>query len=165
MQPIMRRMKYTVNGAGFITGVISPDLSFWLQSKSEGYRSTPGFIYVLRNDLHAAHVYKVGRSERHPGARADELSRETSTPGYFELVDFRPTDDAALAEWLMFIRIAEFRIGPTKEFVFCDISIVIEALEEAAMGTCRCDSVNDRINYLIDSGRQFLKYRDGDAEL
>lgn len=165
MEFIARRTRFAVDGVGRISGVICPDLSFWLESRSASYQSTTGFIYILRNDHHSDYVYKIGRSERHPELRADELSRETSSPGRFHLVDFRPTDDASLAEWLIFSRLSSVRIGPVKEFVCCDLSEIVDVLEICAVETCHYKSVNYHINQHISLGKAYIDQYGDKVEL
>lgn len=94
-----------------------------------------GYIYVMRSAAHDKDVFKVGLTRRSPEERADELSRSTSSPDKFLVVQEWDVDDCVLAEKLIHDKLNEFRINPNREYfkapykkIFAIIDEIIEQL-------------------------------------
>jgi len=95
-----------------------------------------GYIYVMRSAAHEKDVFKVGLTRRTPEERANELSRSTSSPDKFLVVQEWDVDDCVLAEKLIHDKLNEFRVNPKREYfkapykeIFKVIDKVIEFLE------------------------------------
>ncbi|AGU51560.1 bacteriophage T5 orf172 domain-containing [Variovorax paradoxus B4] len=98
--------------------------------------SNPGFIYVMRSAAHLKDVFKVGLTRRTSDERSGELSRSTSSPDHFLVVEEWATGDCVQAERLIHEELASYRFNPSREFfkapyrtIFKVIDKVISSLE------------------------------------
>jgi hypothetical protein len=74
-----------------------------------------GFVYVLANRAMPG-IYKVGRTDRAPRERMDELSRSTAVPYEFDLVLYAQVDDAVTAEAELHTELKFCRVNKSREF-------------------------------------------------
>lgn len=97
-----------------------------------------GFIYVMRSAAHDKDLFKVGLTRRTADIRATELTRNTSSPDHFLVVEEWWVSDCVLAERLIHDDLAKYRINPNREFfkarysiIFSSISKIISQIDEA----------------------------------
>lgn len=76
----------------------------------------PGYIYVMRSAAHPRDVFKVGLTRRSPEQRAAELTRDTSAPDQFLVVQDWAVSDCELAEERIHIALKSYRFNPRREF-------------------------------------------------
>ncbi|MBY7907853.1 GIY-YIG nuclease family protein [Vibrio fluvialis] len=95
-----------------------------------------GYIYVMRSAAHEKNVFKVGLTRRTPEERSNELSRSTSAPDHFHVMEEWDVVDCVQAEKLIHERLNEFRVNPKREYfkapykvIFRVIDSVIDELE------------------------------------
>ncbi|WP_171038991.1 GIY-YIG nuclease family protein [Pseudoalteromonas sp. S1727] len=95
-----------------------------------------GFIYVMRSAVHDKNVFKVGLTRRTPEERSKELSRSTSSPDHFHVMQEWDVNDCVLAEKLIHEKLSDFRVNPKREYfkapykeIFKVIDEVIDSLE------------------------------------
>ena len=88
-----------------------------------------GFVYVLSNAAMPG-IYKIGRTDRAPRDRMDELSRSTSIPYDFDLVLFAQVDDAVAAEAEIHKDLRAKRINPSREFFRASLEEIRSAIHE-----------------------------------
>lgn len=72
------------------------------------------YVYILYNK-YCPFVYKIGKTTRTPKHRARELSRETGTPGEWEVGHQWIVDDCNVMETLIHNHFKRFRISPRNE--------------------------------------------------
>ncbi|MGE5650931.1 MAG: GIY-YIG nuclease family protein [Bacillota bacterium] len=78
-----------------------------------------GFVYVLGNDS-MPEIYKIGRTDRHPKTRMEELSRVTACPTPFELLAFIGCEDPQWVESEIHKALDDFRVNQAREFFRVD---------------------------------------------
>jgi hypothetical protein len=75
-----------------------------------------GWLYVMRCPLMDDDVYKIGWSSRTPKDRAEELSKATSVPMAYIVVESWKVEDARRIEATVHHVLTTFRINPRREF-------------------------------------------------
>lgn len=95
-----------------------------------------GYIYVMRSAAHEKNIFKVGLTKRSSEERAQELSRSTSSPDHFLVVQEWDVFDCILAEKLIHEKLNKFRVNPKREYfrapckeIFKIIEQVIDSME------------------------------------
>ena len=88
-----------------------------------------GYVYILENDSMPG-LIKIGKTARNTHERAKELSNLTSIPTPFRIVFELSSDKYEILEREVHSRLAQYRVGPNREFFKCPIGIVIKALGE-----------------------------------
>lgn len=90
----------------------------------------------MRSAAHEKNVFKVGLTRRTPEERSNELSRSTSAPDHFHVMEEWDVVDCVQAEKLIHERLNEFRVNPKREYfkapykvIFRVIDSVIDELE------------------------------------
>jgi hypothetical protein len=94
-----------------------------------------GFVYVLGNDCMPG-IYKIGRTDRAPRERAEELSKSTGVPMPFFLVMYGQASDPVEAERAIHADLKWARVSDDREFFRLGIEKIQDALRE-------CDEVRD----------------------
>lgn len=75
-----------------------------------------GFVYLLSNPVMPG-IYKIGKTERSPYRRCEELSSSTSAPVPFELLAYFEHPEHSKVEKMLHENIfAKHRINPQREF-------------------------------------------------
>jgi T5orf172 domain-containing protein len=74
-----------------------------------------GFLYVMTNPYMPG-IVKIGQTERHPAARAIELSDHTGVPGAFEVAYLFEVTDRVAAEREVHAALRDARVNPDREF-------------------------------------------------
>lgn len=95
-------------------------------SKSEN----EGYIYVMRSAAHDKNVFKVGLTRRTSEERSKELSRSTSSPDHFLVVQEWDVVDCVLAEKLIHDRLSEFRVNPKREYFKAPYKKIFQIIDE-----------------------------------
>lgn len=97
---------------------------------------TPGWLYVARNELHAADLFKLGYTTISPQARIRTLNAEgqgvTTAIGRFQLVHSRAVPMSYTAEQEVFARLAQYRVTGAREFFRGSQALIIEAVDGVA---------------------------------
>lgn len=97
---------------------------------------TPGWLYVARNELHAADLFKLGYTTISPQARIRTLNAEaqgvTTAIGKFQLVHSRAVPMSYTAEQEVFARLAKFRVSSDREFFRGSEALIVAALDAVA---------------------------------
>lgn len=88
-----------------------------------------GFIYVMRSAAHAKDIFKVGLTRRTSDIRSAELSRNTSSPDHFLLVQEWAVSDCVAVERAVHERLAEYRINPKREFFRAPYNVIYAAID------------------------------------
>ena len=78
-------------------------------------------------------ILKIGQTERHPRARAQELSDHEGVPGIFEIVYCAEVSDRILAERDIHRAIKDRRIADNKEFFTVSEREAIQIVEDIAL--------------------------------
>lgn len=91
-----------------------------------------GFIYILRNEAQPEGLLKIGRSNRDPSERADEISSGSGVLGRFEVLYFEWVPDSARAERLAHDRLKEYRVQRNREFFDVPLGRATEILHAIA---------------------------------
>lgn len=112
--------------------------SLKISTRTKAKESTHhGYIYVMRSAAHDKNIFKVGLTKRTSEIRSTELTRTTSSPDHFLVVEDWEVSDCVLAEKIIHQRLNEFRINPRREFfkvrykvIFKIINDVIEEIEQ-----------------------------------
>lgn len=93
----------------------------------------------MRSAAHEKDIFKVGLTQRTFDIRSAELSRTTSSPDHFLVVEDWEMPDCILAEKLIHQELDQYRINPRREYfrakysvIFAAINKVIEILEDNA---------------------------------
>ena len=94
-------------------------------------KSDGAFVYVLRCPAHSRDIYKVGHTDRDPEERARELSRVTSTPTPFLVVQAWAVSRGYEAEQAAHAALDGYRVDDRREFFRTDYAVLREALEKA----------------------------------
>lgn len=90
----------------------------------------PGTIYVMRSAAHEKDIFKVGLTTRTTDIRAGELTRSTSSPDQFLVVEEWDVPDCELAEKLIHERLAAYRINPRREFFRARYNVIFSAVTD-----------------------------------
>jgi hypothetical protein len=88
-----------------------------------------GFIYVMRSAAHAKDIFKVGLTRRASDIRSAELSRNTSSPDHFLVVQEWAVSDCVAVERAVHQRLAEYRINPKREFFRAPYNVIYAAID------------------------------------
>lgn len=100
------------------------------------HATSPGWIYVARNDLHAPDLYKVGYTTVSPRARVASLNRQgegvTVAVGEFRLLHARQVPRSYTAEQLVFDLLSDHRARQHREFFQAPIQTVLAAVDAVA---------------------------------
>lgn len=88
----------------------------------------PGMIYVMRSAAHAKNIFKIGLTRRSSDARSSELSRSTSSPDVFLVVEEWNVPDCQLAESLCHQELDQYRVNPRREFFQAPYSTISAAI-------------------------------------
>lgn len=89
-----------------------------------------GFIYVIRSGAHQKDVFKVGLTRRDAETRSKELSRSTSSPDHFLVVEEWFVKDCVLAEKLIHQKLDSYRVNPKREYFKARYSIIFSVIDE-----------------------------------
>jgi hypothetical protein len=89
-----------------------------------------GWIYILANSSMSG-ILKIGRTDRTPSERADELSAATGVPTPFLIVWEEETGDSAAAEAEIHRLLADHRINLGREFFKIDTKSAIQIVTRA----------------------------------
>ncbi|MDO9713201.1 GIY-YIG nuclease family protein [Paracraurococcus lichenis] len=92
-----------------------------------------GYVYVLTNPAMPGMV-KVGMTERHPYARAKELSAHTGVPSPFQVAWFAEVEVCAAVEAAVKVAMDRYRVNGRREFFSVTVPEAREAIERAAAG-------------------------------
>jgi len=89
-----------------------------------------GFIYVMRSGAHQKDVFKVGLTKRDAETRSKELSRSTSSPDHFLVVEEWFVKDCVLAEKLIHQKLDSYRVNPKREYFKARYSVIFSIIDE-----------------------------------
>lgn len=89
-----------------------------------------GYIYVMRSAAHEKNVFKVGLTRRDAETRSKELSRSTSSPDHFLVVEDWGVSDCVLAEKLIHERLKEYRVNPKREYFKAPYKVIFKVIDE-----------------------------------
>jgi hypothetical protein len=89
-----------------------------------------GYIYVMRSAAHQKDLFKVGLTKRDSETRSKELSRSTSSPDQFLVVEEWYVNDCVLAERLIHEKLKDCRVNPKREYFKARYSIIFAAIDE-----------------------------------
>ncbi len=90
-----------------------------------------GYIYILQNESLAPDRLKIGRTQQHPGERAEELSQATGIPTPFIVAWHGHTEDCVKAERLVHKALSKHRTSPRREFFDVELDDAIAAARDA----------------------------------
>ena len=99
---------------------------------------TYGFVYVLSNPAMPG-IFKIGRTERPPRERMDELSKSTAVPFDFELVLFAQVDDSVAAEAEIHRELRNRRVNMSREFFRMPIDEIRRTIQQNEHTCDICD--------------------------
>lgn len=88
----------------------------WQQKQLQQETIGNGYIYVLLNASYAKNILKIGKTERLPEIRAQELSSATGVPTKFVVAYEASVADCDLAERLIHEQLESYRISASREF-------------------------------------------------
>lgn len=88
-----------------------------------------GYVYVMRSAAHQKDVFKIGLTKRDAETRSMELSRSTSSPDHFLVVEEWYVRDCVLAEKLIHEKLQDFRVNPKREYFKARYSVIFSAID------------------------------------
>ncbi|MGI2936265.1 GIY-YIG nuclease family protein [Vibrio diabolicus] len=88
-----------------------------------------GYIYVMRSAMHEKNVFKIGLTRRTPEERSKELSRSTSAPDHFHVMEEWDVKDCVLAEKLIHERLHDFRVNPKREYFKAPYKVIFRVID------------------------------------
>lgn len=88
-----------------------------------------GFIYVMRSAAHAKDIFKIGLTRRTSDTRSAELSRNTSSPDLFLVVQEWEVSDCVTIEREIHQRLDQYRINPNREFFRAPYNVIYSAID------------------------------------
>lgn len=101
---------------------------------------TPGYIYVLQNELFGPYVVKIGLTTLEPDLRALQLySGSSGVPTPFDIFTAYSVGDCKLAEKTIHKRLKAFRINGRREFFRSAPSVAASLAYET------CAEINNRL--------------------
>ncbi|HOW75732.1 MAG TPA: GIY-YIG nuclease family protein [Candidatus Competibacteraceae bacterium] len=115
----------TASASHVATSVVSPT------AEVESSGENGAYIYVMRCPAHGTDIYKVGFTTRDPEERAAELSRNTSTPAVFLVVQAWAVTTGLAAESAAHQALAALRIAGNREFFLAKYQRLREIIEGA----------------------------------
>lgn len=89
-----------------------------------------GYVYVMRSAAHQKDVFKIGLTKRDAETRSKELSRSTSSPDHFLVVEEWYVTDCVLAERLIHEKLQDYRVNPKREYFKARYSVIFAAIDE-----------------------------------
>jgi hypothetical protein len=89
-----------------------------------------GYIYVMRSAAHDKDLFKVGLTRRTTEVRSKELSRSTSSPDHFLVVQEWDVADCVLAEKLIHEKLDDFRVNPNREYFKAPYKEIFKVIDE-----------------------------------
>lgn len=98
-----------------------------------------GFIYVMRSAAHEKNIFKIGLTRRTSDIRSAELSRSTSSPDQFLVVEDFAVSNCLVAERAIHQRLAEYRINPGREYFRAPYGVIRKAIQ-ATLSELEADS-------------------------
>lgn len=90
-----------------------------------------GFVYCLSNPSMPG-IYKVGRTERSPMLRAEQLSSSTSVPTRFNVLFYIECSNHKETERECHEALHEYRVSISREFFNCDPRSIRDFVSEFA---------------------------------
>jgi hypothetical protein len=90
-------------------------------------RNKKKYIYIFTNN-EMPELIKIGRTDRHPVLRAEQLSKQTGVLGTFVAEWFLEVPDSEMAEKLVHYKMKEHRYK--KEFFKISVSKAVEIIEQ-----------------------------------
>lgn len=85
------------------------------------------YLYILSN-TERPELIKIGRTDRHPVLRAEQLSKQTGVLGTFIAEWFLEVPDSIMAEKLVHYKMKEYHYD--KEFFKTSVAIAVEVIEQ-----------------------------------
>lgn len=89
-----------------------------------------GFIYVMRSAIHEKNVFKVGLTERDSDIRSNELSRSTSSPDHFHVMQEWEVSDCKKAEKQIHDELQQYRINMKREYFKAPYKTIFAAIDK-----------------------------------
>ena len=94
--------------------------------KVEG--ANPGYVYVMRSGAHRLDVYKIGKTQRSPEVRANELTGATGVPTPFEVLASWEVGDVDVVEKEAHRRLRPYRVSRRREFFRVKLATIVEEI-------------------------------------
>ena len=89
-----------------------------------------GYLYVAQNEYHSDSVLKIGRTEREPAVRMEELSGHTGVLGSYRLQFCILANSAQALEQSVHGALAEYKISYLREVFRIELSQAIALILE-----------------------------------
>jgi len=89
---------------------------------------TKEYVYILSNKEYTGKV-KVGRTNKHPEIRAEQLNKQTANIGIFIVEWYRSVEDSQFYEKLLHYLLRNFHYK--KEYFFIEIPLAIQIADKA----------------------------------
>lgn len=102
--------------------------------------SVAGFVYVMTNPSHREGLVKIGKSDRDPSIRADELFT-TGSPDKFSIQYYAFVQDHHALEREVHQHLAAARHSERREFFNCGIPAAIHTIRSLARDTLKFEEV------------------------
>ena len=90
--------------------------------------ANPGYVYIMRSGSHGVDLYKIGKTERTPEARARELTTATGVPTAFEILARWEVGDVDLVEREAHRRLRAYRVNRRREFFRAPLSTITKEI-------------------------------------
>lgn len=128
------------------------------------------YIYIFTN-THSENVVKIGKTDRYPEIRAEQLNRQSGTIGKYEVAWFKDVPDNDIAEKIVHHCLKDFNVG--KEYFDIDLSSAIQicenllttyfvnVVEQIENQKKQIEIENKQIEQRIEGLTLVLKYSDG----
>ena len=126
------------------------------------------YLYILRNS-ERPELIKIGRTDKHPVLRAEQLSRQTGVLGQYVAEWYIEVPDSVIAEKLAHYQMKEYHYQ--KEFFKTNISTAIEKIEATLLPFFKIEKneINDEqsltdaieaLNILLELSNNSEEYND-----
>lgn len=118
------------------------------------HATTPGWLYVFRNDLHAPNLYKIGYTTAGPAVRLrfmnEQLRGVSGAVGEFRVIYERRVPESFNAEQRVFARLAPFRARSNREFFQAPLEAIRSAIDAVADEATRMSVLRAQPSRSID---------------
>ena len=112
-----------------------------------------GYIYIMSDSEHKDKI-KIGKTEKHPEIRAEQMSKQTASIGDFKLQWFEEVSDCHFMESYLHFIFKEFHYK--KEFFKIDLDLAIEI---AKVSTLYFEELENKLKDLFLGKVEFIEKR------
>ena len=114
------------------------------------------YLYILSNS-ERPELIKIGRTDKHPVLRAEQLSRQTGVLGQYVAEWYIEVPDSVIAEKLAHYQMKEYHYQ--KEFFKTSVSVAIEKIEATLLPFFKIEALNT-LTELLDEDEKEIQEKE-----